>query len=60
VDLVKERYGTHFPVVMGDRHETDDLRVLDYNGHRVFGNFTFDEMGNPVYHERKAAYHRAA
>jgi hypothetical protein len=54
IERVKERYGTHFSVVMGDLHETDDLRVLDYNGHRVFGNFSFKEMGEPVYHEQKA------
>ncbi len=60
VDRVKERYGTHFSVVMGDLHETDDLRVLDYNGHRVFGNFTFEEMGTPVFQESRVMLHRAA
>ena len=57
---IKERYGTHFSVVMGDLHETDDLRVLDYNGHRVFNNFTFEEMGSPVYYEQKGMHLKAA
>ncbi|MGV8075264.1 MAG: hypothetical protein AB2L11_12000 [Syntrophobacteraceae bacterium] len=51
IDKVKEKYGKHFSVVMGDLHETDDLRVLDYNGHHVFLNFSFAEMGSPGYHE---------
>lgn len=49
--LVKEKYGEHFHVIMGDLHQTDDLRVLDYDGHHVFNNFTFKELGDPIYHE---------
>ncbi len=60
LEKVKERYGTHFSVVMGDLHETDDLRVLDYNGHRVFNTFTFEEMGPPVYYDEKARVLKAA
>ena len=51
LDKVKERYGNHYNVVMGDLKQTDDLRVLDYNGHNVFYNFQFSEMSKPVYHE---------
>ncbi|MBN1363787.1 MAG: hypothetical protein JW976_03185 [Syntrophaceae bacterium] len=51
IEMVKERYGMHFPVIMGDLKQTDDLRVLDYNGHHVFNNFSFKEMGNPIYYE---------
>ena len=25
-----------YKVIMGDLHQTDDLRVLDYDGHHVF------------------------
>ena len=49
--LVKEKYGQHFNVIMGDLYQTDDLRVLDYDGHHVFNNFTFKELGAPIYHE---------
>ncbi|MCU0571889.1 MAG: hypothetical protein MUC41_02740 [Syntrophobacteraceae bacterium] len=59
-ERVKDAYGTHFSVVMGDLHETDDLRVLDYNGHRVFANFNFEEMSGPIYHEPKREFHQAA
>jgi hypothetical protein len=51
VDTVRERYGTHFDIVMGDLHQEDDLRVLDYNGHNIFRNFSFTEMGAFVYYE---------
>ena len=51
VEKVREKYGMHFSIVMGDLKQTDDLRVLDYDGHHVFYNFTFREMGPPSYHE---------
>lgn len=51
LETVKAKYGNQFSVVMGDLHQTDDLRVLDYNGHNVFYNFKFSEMGHFVYHE---------
>ncbi|MBW1680006.1 MAG: hypothetical protein JRJ35_09050 [Deltaproteobacteria bacterium] len=51
LEKVKEKYGNHFTVVLGDLKQTDDLRVLDYNGYNVFYNFTFSEMGKPLYHE---------
>lgn len=49
--LVREKYGQHFNVIMGDLYQTDDLRVLDYDGHHVFNSFTFEELGAPIYHE---------
>ena len=50
-DLVKEKYGQQFNTILGDLQQEDDLRVLDYDGHHVFYNFTFAEMSDPVYHE---------
>jgi len=51
LDKVKTKYGNHYNVVMGDLKQTDDLRILDYNGYNVFYNFKFSEMSKPVYHE---------
>ena len=51
IELAKERYGGHFTVVANDLHETDDLRVLDYNGDRAFRLFSFTELGTPLLHE---------
>ncbi len=50
-DLVKQRYGKHFNVILGDLKQTDDLRVLDYDGHHVFYNFSLNEIGQPIYYE---------
>jgi hypothetical protein len=51
LEMVKQRYGQHFNVVMGDLKQSDDLRVLDINGHNVFYSFSFKEMGSPIYYE---------
>ena len=50
-ERVKERYGMQYNVIMGDLHQTDDLRVLDYDGHHVFYNFSLEELGEPVFYE---------
>lgn len=47
----KQAYGKHFDVIMGDLNQTNDLRVLDYDSHRIFLNFPFRELGEPVFHE---------
>lgn len=48
---LKRKYGSHFDVIMRDLHQSDDLRVLDYDGHRVFNNFTLSILSDPLYHE---------
>jgi hypothetical protein len=32
-------------------HETDDLRVLDFNGQRAFQLFHLSELSNPILFE---------
>jgi hypothetical protein len=49
--LARERYGGHFDVVTRDLHESDDLRILDYNGERAFRLFRLAELGAPILHE---------
>ncbi len=51
IEEVKSRYRELFDIVLDDLHQTDDLRVLDYNGHNIFALFSFAEMGKPVYYE---------
>jgi len=51
LEVVRGKYGNHFKVIMGDLNQSDDLRVLDYNGYNVFYNFSFKEMRKPVYYE---------
>jgi len=50
-DRAKQVYGQHYDVILEDLHQTDDLRVLDYDGHRILLNFSFKELGNQVYYE---------
>jgi hypothetical protein len=57
--LVKEKYGLQFNIILGDLKQTDDLRVLDYDGHHVFYNFSLSELGAPVYHEKEASVLKA-
>lgn len=45
--LAKARYGVHFERVARNLVESDDLRVLDYNGERAYRLFRFDELGAP-------------
>jgi hypothetical protein len=54
-EKVKERYGKHYNVILGDLNQSDDLRVLDYDGHHVFYNFSLNEIGDPIYHEIKSS-----
>lgn len=49
--MVQEKYGNQYKVIMGDLHQQDDLRVLDYDGHHVFHKFRLKELGQPIYHE---------
>ena len=51
--LARQRYGGHFQAVESGLHETDDLRVLDLNGQRVFQLFRFDELGTPILQEQR-------
>jgi hypothetical protein len=55
VELVKQRYAGHFEVAMQDLHESDDLRVVDFNGERAFRLFHLKELGTPVLFEAAAA-----
>jgi len=56
INLVKERYGTHYDIVKNDVHETDDMRVLEYSGERAFKNFSFAELGpDIIYYESDLA-----
>ena len=52
VELVKQRYGGHFDAAMQDLHESNDLRVVDFNGERAFSLFRLRELGPRIVYER--------
>jgi len=39
---------------MRDLHESDDLRVLDFNGERAFNLFHLEELAVPIMFEGDA------
>jgi len=51
VQELKNKYGNHYDVIMKDLNQTDDLRVLDYDGHRVFSQFDLSTLSEPFYYE---------
>lgn len=51
VEKAKERYAGHFDIVIRDLKESDDLRILDYDGSRAFRTFSFKELGQPFMYE---------
>ncbi|TVR95407.1 MAG: hypothetical protein EA406_14220 [Rhodospirillales bacterium] len=58
IELAQQRYGKHFALVQQDVHQSDDLRVLDYNGHRAFELFHFNELGPATLYESGAVTER--
>lgn len=48
---LKAKYGKHFDIIMGDLKQSDDLRVLDYDGHRIFKLFVLSQLRGPIFHE---------
>lgn len=59
LEKVKKIYGTRFSIISGDLSQTDDLRVLDIDGHSVFNRFSLEELSGPVYHPPRQAVFKA-
>ena len=51
LEMVKERYGNHYDVASHGLYESDDLRVIDYDGQRIFRLFKFEDFGPEFMHE---------
>lgn len=51
LELGRQKYGQHFDVILKDVKQTDDLRVLDYNGFNILHNFPFSAYGQEIRHE---------
>jgi hypothetical protein len=47
-ETVESRYPQSYRQVVADLAETEDLRVLDFNGHQIMANFALDELGEPI------------
>ena len=51
VESLKKKYGSHYEAVLDDIKQEDDLRVVDYDGHHVYNEFSLKELGNPIFYE---------
>lgn len=50
LEAVRRIYGVPFEVIAKDLETTEDLRVLDFNGHHIFSRFSLVELGDPIKH----------
>jgi len=48
VATVKKIYGVPFSVIAADLETTEDLRVLDFNGHHIFHRFSLAQLGEAI------------
>jgi hypothetical protein len=45
MELCEQRYREYYPVVLNDLRQTDDLRVLDFDGRHALLTFSCTEYG---------------
>lgn len=56
IERCKDLYGYAYRDIAADLETRDDLRVLDFDGHRIFLNFSLRELGPEfVYEEEPGA-----
>lgn len=48
LDAVRQRYSHSYDAIVSDLRETEDLRVLDFNGHQIMANFSLQDLGEPI------------
>lgn len=61
IDRCKDLYGFTWRDIVADLETADDMRVLDFDGHRIFLNFSLRELGPAfVYEEEEERAAQAA
>jgi hypothetical protein len=59
IERCQQLYGYGFRDIVADLQREDDLRVLDFDGHRIFLNFSLAELRQPfIFEEKKSAGRR--
>ena len=48
LEAVASCYGEAYENISADLEETEDIRVLDFNGHQIMANFSLDSLGDPI------------
>jgi len=52
LEKARARYGARYDIIAADLQGSEDMRVLDYNSHTAFHNFSFKELGEAVRYEK--------
>jgi hypothetical protein len=50
-EMTRKKYGSHYELTLSDIKQEDDLRVLDYDGHHIYNEFSLKELHEPIYYE---------
>ncbi len=45
IDQCENLYGSNYYEISEDLDKADDMRVLDFDGHRIFNNFSLKKLG---------------
>ncbi len=48
LDAVRERYPSSFENAAADLETSEDIRVVDFNGHQIMSNFSLQQLGDPI------------
>lgn len=54
IDRCKDLYGFTWRDIAADLETADDMRVLDFDGHRIFLNLSLRTLGEPFVYEEEA------
>ncbi|MGC8492880.1 MAG: hypothetical protein ACP5SH_14205 [Syntrophobacteraceae bacterium] len=59
-EAVRNRYGQHYSVTLGDLKQYDMLRIVDVDGQRIFKNFDLSSLKGPIFHDEVEMMRHAA
>ena len=48
LEAVEARYPESLASALDELRDSQDLRVLDFNGHQIMANFSLDALGDPI------------
>lgn len=51
IDHCKDLYGYSYLDIVEDLQDTNDMRILDFDGHHILKNFSLKKMGSPFVFE---------
>jgi len=54
IERCKDLYGYGFRDIVADLQKEDDLRILDFDGHRIFLNFSLADLREPFKFEERS------